>query len=95
MDDHAIATDVGRGLRTIFREHAEKEAIHSCRREAVVLRVRADLAAVLLDLNDLRAVLLPQPLALVWAAGRGPMAFQPGPPAARMDTVRWKQQTYI
>ena len=95
VDGHALATDVGRGLRKIFREHAEKEAIHSCRREAAVLRVRANLAAVLLDLNELRAVRLPQPLALVWAAGRGPMALQPGPPAARMDSIRWKQQNYI
>ena len=75
-----------------FREQAEAEAIHSCRHEAAILRVRADLAAIYLDLNKLRALQLPQSLALVWAAGRDPMAFQLGPPAARLDTVRWKQQ---
>ena len=68
VDGHAMATDVGRGLRKCFREHAEAEAIHSCRRETAVRRVRADLAAIYLALNELRAVQLPQSLALVWAA---------------------------
>ena len=39
-----------------FREQAEAEAIHSCRHEAAILRVRADIAAVYIDLNELRAV---------------------------------------